>query len=75
MKALHLKILFSHSFSTFPPFHKLQLSSHIHKFGCIYVIGIKINKKLFHSIYFTEFSDPLYCLLRAPVYSGSNNSL
>ena len=75
MKALHLRILLSHSFSTFPPFHKLQFSSYIYKFGYIYVIGIKINKKPFHSIYFTEYSDPLSCLLRAPIYSGPNNSL
>ena len=45
MKALHLKILLSHCFSSFFPFHKLQLSSYIGKFLYIYVIDIKVNKK------------------------------
>ena len=51
MKALHLKILLSHCFSTSFAFHKLQICSYIAKFWHIYVIGIKINKKdprLFH---------------------------
>ena len=42
----NLKNLFSHCFTTFFPFHKLQLCSHIGKFWYIYVIGIKINKKV-----------------------------
>ena len=41
---LNLKNLFSLCFSTFFPFHKLQLCSHIGKFWYIYVVGIRINK-------------------------------
>ena len=43
---LNLKNLFSHCFRTFSPFHNLQLCSYIDKFWYIYVIVIKINKKL-----------------------------
>ena len=43
MKALHLKILLSHCFSTFFLFRELQICSYIDKFWYIYII--KINKK------------------------------
>ena len=56
--------LFLHCFSTFFPFHKLQLCSYKGKFWYIYVIGIKINKKspsVYSNpprlYYFTEFSN------------------
>ena len=74
---LNLKNLFSHCFSTFFPFHKIQLSSCIGKCWYNYVIGIEINKKpppfiptppppplIFHW-YFR-----LPCLLRPPIYLG-----
>ena len=49
MKTLHLKALLSSCgcFITFFPFRKLQLCLYIGKFGYIYAIGIKTNKKLF----------------------------
>ena len=43
---LNLKHLLSHCFSTFYALHKLQLCAFIGKFWYIYVIRIKINKKL-----------------------------
>ena len=43
---LNLKHLLSHCFSTFYAFHKLQFCAFIGKFWYIYVIRIKINKKL-----------------------------
>ena len=64
---LNLKNLFSHCFSIFFPFHKLQLCSYICKFWYIYIIGIRINKealRLFqpspHLLYFIEFSNSLF---------------
>ena len=49
MKTLHLKVLLSSCscFITFFPFRKLQLFLCIGKFGYIYPIEIKTNKKLF----------------------------
>ena len=72
---MNLKNLFSHCFNTFSPLHKLQLCSYIGKFWCIYVISIKINKKVSQFIptpspprllYFTEFSDTLF--IRTPSF-------
>ena len=66
MKALYLKILLPHWFSTFFPFHILQLCSYIGKF-LIHIRHWDQNKQkspLFIPIpcllYFTEFSEPLF---------------
>ena len=49
MKTFHLKVFLSSCscFITFFPFQKLQLCLYIDKFGYIYAIRIKTNKKLF----------------------------
>ena len=80
---LNLIFLFSHCFSTFFLFHKLQLCSYIDKFWYIYVIGIKINKSksplgLFHSpAYHISLNFQTPCLLRpppSPVYSAPKST-
>ena len=58
MKTFHLKVFLSSCscFITFFPFQKFQLCLYIGKFGYIYAIRIKTNKKLFQPS----------CLLRPP---------
>ena len=58
----NLKNLFSHCFSTFFPFHNLQLCSYNGKYRYIYVIGIKKFPPFIQTptlIIFTEFT-PVY---------------
>ena len=69
MKTLHLKVLLSSCscFITFFPFRKLQLCLYIGKFGYIYAIGIKTNKKLSQSPLFIKTPSPLFNPLSASV--------
>ena len=63
----------SECFSTFLASHKLQLCSYIGKFCYIYVIGVKINKKLPHLFqrptYYISLNFPTPSLLRPSTYS------
>ena len=73
--AYFFRKLFSHYFSTFFPFHKLQLCSYIGKFWYIYVTGIKIHKNapLFipTPAYYIWLNFQPLCLLRPPSLFGT----
>ena len=80
IKALHCKILLSHCFHTFFPFHKLQICLHIGNFDTMTSLGSKQTTSppspfVLGPFYHISLNFPNSCLLKPPtVYSGPKSN-